>query len=110
MTQGRFHRQGFPQGPLDAEHLARQTGGDAALAAEVLALFAGQLRDVLGALDAMPVAAVPAAMHKLKGSARGVGASLVAERAAALEEEPGSVAARRSLREAAEGTLRAISP
>lgn len=109
MTQGRFHRQGFPQGLLDADHLARQTGGDAALAAEVLALFAGQLREALAALDAMPIEGVPTAMHRLKGSARGVGAFALAECAAALEEAPGDAAARQSFSDAAKETLQAIS-
>ena len=75
-------------GPIDLEHLARQTGGDHALAREVLALFAEQARQALDQLAARPPDAVPAAMHRLKGAARAVGAFEVADNAAHLEDAP----------------------
>ncbi len=68
--------------PIDLVHLARQTMGDRALEVELLALFdrqAGQIAQRLGALDAGGVEAWRADLaHKLKGSARAVGAHAVA--------------------------------
>lgn len=77
----------IPQsGPVDLEHLRRFTCGDAALEREILSLFVGHGPQCLAALDA---ATSPekwiAAAHSLKGSARAVGATHVADLAAAAE-------------------------
>lgn len=75
--------------PVDLVHLARQTMGDRALEKELLALFerqAGQIAERLRLAEAGPEAADLA--HKLKGSARAVGAAAVA--AAAEHYEHGA--------------------
>ncbi len=68
--------------PIDLVHLARQTMGDRALEVELLALFdrqAGQIAQRLGELDLAGVESWRADLaHKLKGSARAVGAHAVA--------------------------------
>jgi HPt (histidine-containing phosphotransfer) domain-containing protein len=72
---------------LDRAHLDRQTFGDAELAREVLALFAGQCDRLMPGLadpDRTPEARAELA-HTLKGSALGVGAARVAALAGALE-------------------------
>ncbi|WP_370678151.1 Hpt domain-containing protein [Pleomorphomonas sp. PLEO] len=68
--------------PIDLRHLAEQTFGNADLEAEVLRLFLKQSRDCLDRLRARPDAATA---HLLLGSARGIGATVVASVAAALE-------------------------
>jgi HPt (histidine-containing phosphotransfer) domain-containing protein len=87
-------RDGGSACPIDLVHLARQTMGDSALESELLALFdrqAGQIAEQLGRCD-LDRARVPGAdivsgidtaaqvdlAHKLKGSARAVGAHEVA--------------------------------
>ncbi|MBR0843964.1 Hpt domain-containing protein [Bradyrhizobium liaoningense] len=70
--------------PLDLDHLSRMTLGDAELEQEVLAMFAEQAAGLLAAMAAMPAEA-GALAHKLKGSARGIGAFVVADAAARLE-------------------------
>ncbi|GAA0029651.1 histidine kinase [Bradyrhizobium sp. CCBAU 11445] len=70
--------------PLDLDHLSRMTLGDAALEQEVLAMFAEQAVRLIAAMAALPAEA-GALAHKLKGSARGVGAFAVADAAASLE-------------------------
>ena len=70
--------------PLDLDHLARMTLGDVELEHEVLAMFAEQSVRLISAMAALP-AETAALAHKLKGSARGIGAFAVAEAAAHLE-------------------------
>jgi HPt (histidine-containing phosphotransfer) domain-containing protein len=70
--------------PLDLEHLSRMTLGDAELEQEVLAMFAEQAVRLLAAMTNLP-AETGALAHKLKGSARGIGAFAVADAAAHLE-------------------------
>lgn len=71
--------------PIDWAHLRRATLGDRVLATEVLRLFVGQAGGIAGAIrDATPDAA-GALAHKLKGSARGIGAWPVADAAEHLE-------------------------
>ena len=70
---------------LDGNHLERMTLGDANLAAEVLALFARQSDELVRVISAETEGA-NAAAHKLKGSARAIGAFAV-ERAVAVYEE-----------------------
>ena len=72
------------ESPLDREHLSRMTLGDTKLEQEVLAMFAEQAVRLLAAMTAMP-AETGALAHKLKGSARGIGAFAVADAAARLE-------------------------
>lgn len=70
--------------PLDLDHLARMTLGDAELEREVLAMFAEQAVRLVAAMTAPPAEA-GALAHKLKGSARGIGAFAVADAAGSLE-------------------------
>ncbi len=72
---------------LDLGHLAAQTGGDHALQREILTLFVRQSREILALLRddaALPQARADLA-HKLKGSARTVGAFGLAKAAEAVE-------------------------
>lgn len=71
-------------GPIDFEHLKRMTLGDSGLEQEVLAMFAAQSTRLMAALATVPADA-GALAHTLKGSARAIGASDVAEAAARLE-------------------------
>jgi HPt (histidine-containing phosphotransfer) domain-containing protein len=76
-----------PAQTLDLDHLAAQTAGDKALQREILTLFASQSAEILAILgdpNAMPLARADLA-HKLKGSARTVGAFALAEAAEATE-------------------------
>jgi HPt (histidine-containing phosphotransfer) domain-containing protein len=70
--------------PLDVDHLKRMTLGDVALEREVLQMFLKQTHGLLAELADAPTKA-GALAHKLKGSARAVGAFRLADRAAALE-------------------------
>jgi HPt (histidine-containing phosphotransfer) domain-containing protein len=74
---------------VDLDHLARYTGGDETLNAEVLRLFDCQtvemverLRTILDARDAKAWKEVT---HTLKGAARGIGAFEMGNAAAAAE-------------------------
>jgi HPt (histidine-containing phosphotransfer) domain-containing protein len=69
---------------IDVQHLGRMTLGEAALEAEVLALFSAQSRELVIRLKAIPPDAAALA-HTLKGSARAIGAFRVAEAALGLE-------------------------
>ena len=71
-------------GPINLEHLRRMTLGDAGLEHEVLAMFSAQTGNLIGALATMPPEA-GALAHTLKGSARAIGAFVVADAAARLE-------------------------
>jgi HPt (histidine-containing phosphotransfer) domain-containing protein len=75
--------------PIDLAHLARYTGGEKAMNAEILKLFdgqitemVGQLRSVMAARDARRWKEIT---HTIKGAARGVGAFSFGEAAAAAE-------------------------
>jgi HPt (histidine-containing phosphotransfer) domain-containing protein len=71
-------------GQIDIEHLGRMTLGDAALEQEVLAMFSAQAVGLIGSLATLPADAGELA-HKLKGSARAIGAFQVADAAGRLE-------------------------
>jgi HPt (histidine-containing phosphotransfer) domain-containing protein len=73
--------------PVDLVHLARQTDGDAALQQELLALFDKQSASLLAlSSDRSAERRRRAdAAHQLKGSALAMGASAVAQAAAAVE-------------------------
>ena len=65
---------------FDRAHFEHMTGDDAALQLEVIGLFRGQVAEWTGALS--PDAPAPdwrEAVHKLKGSARGIGFGALAE-------------------------------
>jgi HPt (histidine-containing phosphotransfer) domain-containing protein len=74
---------------IDLDHLARYTGGEKAMNAEILKLFDGQVSDMVGQLRSV-IAARDARRwkeitHTIKGAARGVGAFSFGEAAAAAE-------------------------
>ncbi|GEC14176.1 histidine kinase [Nitrobacter winogradskyi] len=71
-------------GPIDFDHLHRMTLGDDGLEREVLAMFAGQAAELVVSLARLPPNAAMLA-HRLKGSARAIGAIHVAAAASDLE-------------------------
>jgi HPt (histidine-containing phosphotransfer) domain-containing protein len=73
-----------PDQVIDFAHLGRMTLGDPGLEREVLAMFAAQAADLTARLTKLPPDAA-ALTHTLKGSARAIGASRVADAAAGLE-------------------------
>lgn len=76
----------FPVPLFDAAHLARYTGGDAALKAELLGLMCAQARRCLALMaDAADQDAWLNATHTLKGAARGVGAFALGDACEAVE-------------------------
>jgi len=81
--------------PVDLDHLARYTGGDAAINREILTLFVEQSSAMLAEL---PGVRDPKTwhhlVHSLKGAARGIGAFALADVAA--EAEPLDPAAQRT--------------
>jgi HPt (histidine-containing phosphotransfer) domain-containing protein len=100
--------------PLDLDHLARMTLGDSELEFEVLAMFAEQSTRLIAAMVALPADA-SALAHKLKGSARGIGAFAVADAAARLEcairtgdNPPGALAALKEAVAEARAAIEAI--
>ena len=82
---------------IDLQHLARYTGGDRAIDAEILALFDNQCREMLAGLahaaDGGDWKSWREIAHTIKGAARGVGAFPLAEDAAAAETADGDKAA-----------------
>jgi HPt (histidine-containing phosphotransfer) domain-containing protein len=82
---------------IDLEHLARYTGGDIALNAEILRLFETQTSELVASLrailDARDEKSWKEVTHTIKGAARGVGAFAMADAAAQCEllgiEDPG---------------------
>ena len=82
---------------IDLEHLARYTGGDVALNAEILRLFETQTSELVASLrtilDARDEKSWKEVTHTIKGAARGVGAFAMADAAAQCEllgiEDPG---------------------
>jgi HPt (histidine-containing phosphotransfer) domain-containing protein len=75
----------FPEdGPIDIGHLGRMTLGDPGLERQVLTMFSAQTVSLVGALGGLPADA-GALAHKLKGSARAIGAFRLADAAGALE-------------------------
>jgi HPt (histidine-containing phosphotransfer) domain-containing protein len=75
--------------PVDLEHLARYTGGDSRINAEILTLFANQSTDLINQLDAAlstnDSKTWRDVSHSLKGGARGIGAFELADKAAEVE-------------------------
>lgn len=88
--------------PVDLVHLARYTGGDADLNAEVLQLFLDQSAQLLeqlhAALENRDHKSWREIAHSLKGAARGIGAFAMADAAAAVEPAvPGEDGAEQAL-------------
>jgi HPt (histidine-containing phosphotransfer) domain-containing protein len=75
--------------PVDLAHLARYTGGDMAINAEVLNLFATQSAELLtklhSVLQSRDLKSWKEITHSLKGAARGIGAFGYADAAADAE-------------------------
>jgi HPt (histidine-containing phosphotransfer) domain-containing protein len=71
-------------GPIDIAHLKRMTLGNAELEREVLAMFSAQAVGLAATLANLPSDA-GALAHTLKGSARAIGAFVVADAASHLE-------------------------
>jgi HPt (histidine-containing phosphotransfer) domain-containing protein len=103
-----------PSPPLDIQHLDVQTGRDLALQREVLTLFLDQAAQMIAGLrDATMAPARRADLaHRLKGSARAIGAFGVAEAAEAVEAdvraERGVSRSLGELQEAAAAALAAV--
>ena len=105
--------------PVDLDHLARYTGGDAALNAEVLGLFATQSAELLTQLAAVMEARDPKTWkeitHSLKGAARGIGAfgfgdaAARAEPALPTEDNSSAIAALQAMQQEAEIVQRFIA-
>ena len=74
---------------VDLNHLSRYTGGDAALNAEILRLFDSQISELVQQLQTIletrDARSWKAAIHTLKGAARGIGAFPLGDAAAAAE-------------------------
>ena len=74
---------------VDLVHLARYTGGDPQLNAEILRLFDHQATELVGRLrsiiEARDAKSWKLAVHTLKGAARGIGAFGLGDAAAAAE-------------------------
>jgi HPt (histidine-containing phosphotransfer) domain-containing protein len=79
--------------PIDLVHLAHQTMGDKALETEVLQMFARQTRLLLQEIAVAEAVTVTALAHRLKGSAKAIGAFKVSSAAARLEADPGDAVA-----------------
>ncbi|MCC6946225.1 MAG: hypothetical protein IT539_00525 [Bradyrhizobiaceae bacterium] len=76
--------------PIDLAVLEQATLGDPALAREVLSLFSGHAEKLLAEIAGTSDARMRReAAHGLKGAALGIGATAVAEAAAALEAVAG---------------------
>ena len=75
--------------PVDLSHLARYTGGDKVLNAEILKLFDDQVSQMvdqlLSVLEQRDARKWREVTHTIKGAARGVGAFAMGEAAAAAE-------------------------
>jgi HPt (histidine-containing phosphotransfer) domain-containing protein len=90
-----------PTRPVDLAHLARYTGGDHALDAEVLTLFTGQTEQLIARLrihlDHADAKGWRDVVHSLKGAARGIGAFELGDAAEAAEKlDPGAQGAEAS--------------
>jgi HPt (histidine-containing phosphotransfer) domain-containing protein len=94
-------------GPIDAEHLAQMTFGDRGLEREVLEIFRRQAAIMLSRIGGVEPGAAFAAVHTLKGSARGIGAWRVARAAERLEHAGGDADRAASLAELQAATLEA---
>jgi HPt (histidine-containing phosphotransfer) domain-containing protein len=75
--------------PVDLDHLARYTGGDKSLNAEILRLFDGQISEMVARLQSVlerrDQKTWRQVTHTIKGAARGVGAFAMGQAAADAE-------------------------
>lgn len=71
--------------PIDMVHLARQTFGSSELEREILGLFVAQTKGLVARIANADAKDRAALVHRLKGSARGVGALRMARICEALE-------------------------
>jgi HPt (histidine-containing phosphotransfer) domain-containing protein len=75
--------------PVDLDHLARYTGGDKSLNAEILRLFDGQISEMVtqlqSVLEQRDLKTWRQVTHTIKGAARGVGAFGMGQAAADAE-------------------------
>jgi len=92
-------------GPIDEAHLAQMTFGDQRLEREVLEIFRRQSVIMLGRIGGVEPGAAAAAVHTLKGSARGIGAWQVARAAERVEQACGDADRAASLAELQATTL-----
>lgn len=92
-------------GPIDEAHLAQMTFGDQRLEREVLEIFRRQSVIMLSRIGGVEPGAAAAAVHTLKGSARGIGAWQVARAAERLEQACGDADRAASLAELQATTL-----
>ena len=87
--------------PVDLSHLARYTGGDKALNAEVLRLFDSQINEMvsqlLGVLEQRDGRKWRQVTHTIKGAARGVGAFAMGQAAADAEPVDPALHAERAI-------------
>ncbi|AFL52632.1 HPt (histidine-containing phosphotransfer) domain-containing protein [Sinorhizobium fredii] len=74
--------------PIDFVQLSMQTMGDKGLEIEVLQLFARQARQTMAELNDADAGGFGQSAHRLKGAALAIGATRVAEAAAAIEQRP----------------------
>jgi len=74
---------------LNRAHLSRMTFNDRSLEQEVLQLFERQAELLMARMRKSAPAAIATLAHTLKGSAVGIGASRVAQAAAAAEQAAG---------------------
>ncbi len=74
--------------PLDLAHLSRQTMGDRHLEAEILGMFAKQLKSALASFTKANGLERKRLAHALKGTGRGVGAFMLADIAERIERSP----------------------
>lgn len=101
--------------PVDLEHLRRYTMGDERLEQEILGLFVTHAPQTLLVLrESQNATEWRAAAHGIKGSARAVGAHLVAELATAAEAaypeaQDARLAQLAALDDAVEGVVRFVS-
>jgi HPt (histidine-containing phosphotransfer) domain-containing protein len=95
-------------GPIDFEHLARQTMGDVDLQAEILGMFSAQLSTVLAEMGKPSGRERWRLAHGLKGTARGVGAFALAECAERIERDPDDDDLLETLRRLAEESRHAM--
>jgi HPt (histidine-containing phosphotransfer) domain-containing protein len=72
--------------PLDRAHFAMMTADDKALQSEVAGLFRDQVDEWRAALSAPASPGWADALHKLKGSARGIGLAQLAQACEAAEQ------------------------
>ena len=74
---------------IDLDHLARYTGGDKTINAEVMRLFDSQATEMVARLqsilDARDAKSWKEVTHTLKGAARGIGAFAMGDAAASCE-------------------------